>query len=470
MSGSVNFEPREYQQHAIEWILEHPAAALYLPMGLGKTASTLAAFDRLADMAEVARGLVVAPKRVAEHTWPAECRKWKQFEKLRTYTITAADLPLAGLSPASRKRLLGEAELYFIHYDLVPRLVKEFHGAWPWDFIVLDESSMVKSQDTKRFKALKKIMPKVDRIVELTGTPSPNGIEQLWSQVYLLDRGERLGRTLTAFREQFMRPGARRGNQIFEWVPRAGARDEVYARLADVAMSLRAEDWLELPEKIHNVVSVELPKAIEKKYRELEADYILNHIDEQGGGGVVEAATAAALGNKLLQLANGAVYAEDREVLHLHDEKIKALAEIAEGADTLLVAYNYRHDLERLRRAFPKARVLDGEDDVKTIDDWNAGKIQMLLTHPRSAGHGLNLQDGGSEAVWFSLTWDLELYQQWNARLHRSGQTADRVVIHHLAAKGTIDEDVMRALEGKAGEQDALLWALAQRIQKSPEA
>lgn len=478
----MKFSPREYQQQAIDWILERQRSALWLDMGLGKTASTLAAFDQLCDMAEVARGLVVAPKRVAEQTWPAECQKWDQFNHLKRYVITAEDLPTkvvngkrqCRLSKLAKEGLLGDRVLFFVHYDLLPRLVQAFHDTWPWDFVVCDESSMLKSHDTQRFKALKKVSGQIDRMVQLTGTPSPNGIEQLFSQMYLINP-ELLGRTITEFRTRFMVAGAHKGHVVYEWKPRRGAREEFYGILADVAMSMKSEDWLQLPERISNVIYVDLQEGPRMLYQTLEKDYIAT-----AGENVVEAVTGAALGNKLLQLANGAVYAtgdeagsaigssRDAAVVHVHDAKLDALEELAEENETLLVAYAYRHDLDRLRKRFPYAEVM--EDNLGVIDRWNKGQIKMLLTHPRSAGHGLNLQDGGSVAVWFGLTYDLEIYQQWNKRLHRSGQTADRVVIHHLVTRGTIDEDVMVALEGKAGKQDALLYAVGQRLQaqKSP--
>lgn len=436
----MKYVPREYQAKCTKLLIDNPRYALFISMGLGKSVITATAMIDLMDRVEVARWLIVAPKRVAEVSWPDEFQKWDHLKGVKVEVLTAAKL-----QPGKK---LPEADVYTVHYDLLPRLV----GQWKFDGLVLDESSCVKNPSTKRFKTLKKVLPKVSRVIQLSGTPAPNGIEDLWSQIYLLDKGQRLGRTMTHFRSIFMTPGQRNGPVVYKWLERDGARDDVMSRVSDLCMSLKSEDWVTLPDRIMNNIPVRLPTKAENAYRQLERDYLLPLKGE-----VIEAATAAALIGKLLQAANGALYDEEHNWHHLHDAKLDALEELSETCGNLLVAYTYQHDKERLLGRFPQARELSTAQDIR---DWNAGKIKMLICHPRSAGHGLNLQDGGSECVWFGPTYDLEIYQQFNKRLHRSGQSADRVVIHHLIAQGTIDPLVLDVLEGKASLQEAILNAV----------
>jgi SNF2 family DNA or RNA helicase len=451
----VKFKPHAYQRHAIEFILSRPAAALMLDMGMGKTVITLTAVaELLHDWFEVSRVLVIAPKRVAEDTWTREAAKWDHLRHLRVERVLGTE----------RQRLAAlarPADVYVINRENVPWLVKHFGRRWPFDMVVIDELSSFKSPTAHRFRALRWVRPFVKRIVGLTGTPAPNGLIDLWAQIYLLDQGERLGKTVTGYRTRYFEPARYvAGGRPVSWSPLPGAEEAIYERLSDICLSMRAEDWLELPERIDNIIPVRLPAPAIEAYRRMERNYLLEYPDA-----CVVASSAAALTGKLLQLANGAVYDEAHGVRELHEAKLDALEDVIEATNgkPLLVYYAYRHDLDRIRRRFPQARELRGPED---IEDWNVGRVPLLLAHPASAGHGLNLQAGGSTIVWFGLTWSLELYQQANARLHRQGQT-ERVIVHHLVAEGTMDEAVMRALQEKRTGQDALLEAVKARFEEA---
>lgn len=445
----MKYKPHNYQQFATDFILNQSICCLMLDMGLGKTVITLTALWQLAlDSFDVSRVLVIAPKRVAEDTWPKELAKWEHLTGL-TFSLVLG-------SAAERKAALQrKAFLYIINRENVAWLVKNHY--WDFDMVVIDELSSFKSNKAERFKAMKKVRPTVTRIVSLTGTPAPNTLLDLWPQMYLMDMGQRLGRFIGGFRDRFFLPDKRNREIIYSYKPREGAEDAIYALISDICISMKAADYLDMPERIDNRIEVSMSPKERKLYDDFQKDMVLSIGDEQ-----LDAANAAALSNKLLQMANGAVYGEDKKVIPIHDRKLDALEDLVEGANgkPLLVAYWYKHDLQRIKARFKNARCID---TAKDIDDWNAGQIPLALIHPASAGHGLNLQDGGCIIVWFGLTWSLELYQQLNARLWRQGQK-HTVVIHHIVTKGTHDEDVMRALENKDTRQSALIEAVRARI------
>ena len=391
---------------------------------------------------------MIAPKRVAEDTWPKELAKWEHLTGLTSSLVLG--------SAAERKAALQrKAFLYIINRENVAWLVKNHY--WDFDMVVIDELSSFKSNKAERFKAMKKVRPMVTRIVGLTGTPAPNTLLDLWSQMYLMDMGQRLGRFIGGFRDRFFLPDKRNREIVYSYKPREGAEDAIYALISDICISMKAADYLDMPERIDNRIEVSMSPKERKLYDDFQKDMVLSIGDEE-----LDAANAAALSNKLLQMANGAVYGEDKKVIPIHDRKLDALEDLVEAANgkPLLVAYWYKHDLQRIKARFKNARCID---TAKDIDDWNAGQIPLALIHPASAGHGLNLQDGGCTIVWFGLTWSLELYQQLNARLWRQGQK-HTVVIHHIVTKGTHDEDVMRALENKDTRQSALIEAVRARI------
>lgn len=445
----MKYKPHNYQQFATDFILNQSICCLMLDMGLGKTVITLTALWQLAlDSFDVSRVLVIAPKRVAEDTWPKELAKWEHLTGL------TASLVLG--SAAERETALQKkAFLYIINRENVAWLVKNHY--WDFDMVVIDELSSFKSNKAERFKAMKKVRPMITRIVGLTGTPAPNTLLDLWPQMYLMDMGQRLGRFIGGFRDRFFLPDKRNREIIYSYKPREGAEDAIYALISDICISMKAADYLDMPERIDNRIEVSISPKERKLYDDFQKDMVLSIGDEE-----LDATNAAALSNKLLQMANGAVYGEDKKVIPIHDRKLDALEDLVEAANgkPLLVAYWYKHDLQRIKARFKNARCID---TAKDIDDWNAGKIPLALIHPASAGHGLNLQDGGCTIVWFGLTWSLELYQQLNARLWRQGQK-HTVVIHHIVTKGTHDEDVMRALENKDTRQSALIEAVRARI------
>lgn len=450
----MKYEPHNYQQFATDFILEHPISCLMLDMGLGKTVITLTALWQLAlDSFDVSRILVIAPKRVAEDTWPKELSKWEHLSGL--------DATLVMGTQAEREAALRQQSfLYIINRDNVSWLVA--NHPWNFDMVVIDELSSFKSNQAQRFKAMKKVRPLVSRIVGLTGTPAPNSLLDLWPEMYLMDMGHRLGRFIGGFRERFFTPDKRNREIIYSYKPREGAEEAIYGLISDICISMKAVDYLDMPELIMNRVEVSMDIRERKIYEDFQRDMVVHLQGEE-----LDAVNAAALSGKLLQMANGAVYGENRKVLHIHDRKLDALEDLMEAANgkPLLVAYWYEHDLQRIKARFKNARCIDTTQD---IDDWNAGKIPLALIHPASAGHGLNLQDGGCTIVWFGLTWSLELYQQLNARLWRQGQK-HTVVIHHIVTKDTHDEDVLRALDNKDTRQSALIDAVRARLEGTHE-
>lgn len=445
----MKYKPHNYQKFATDFILDHPVCCLMLDMGLGKTIITLTAlWDLVLDSFLSYRILVIAPKRVAEDTWPKELAKWEHLTGL------TASLVLG--SRAEREAALQRtANIYIINRENVAWLVE--NHSWDFDTVIIDELSSFKSNKADRFKALKRVRPQIERIIGLTGTPAPNSLMDLWPEMYLLDMGKRLGRFITGYRERFFKPDKRNREIIYSYKPRDGAEDAIYSLISDICISMKAVDYLDMPERIDNTIEVKMNDKEQRLYDVFCRDMVVNIKGEE-----LDAVNAAALSGKLLQMADGAVYGENRKVLHIHDRKLDALEDLVEAANgkPLLVAYWYKHDLSRLQERFKQGRRIDTSKD---IDDWNAGKIQVAFIHPASAGHGLNLQAGGSTIVWFGLTWSLELYQQLNARLWRQGQQ-HTVVIHHIITKGTHDEDVMRALELKDTRQSALIAAVKARI------
>lgn len=446
----MKFEPHPYQTYSIQRILDQPAVGLFLEMGLGKTVVTLTAVSELMhNRLEVQKCLVIAPLRVAQDTWPREIEKWDHLRYLKIAKIL-------GDRKTREEALKKDADIWIINRENVEWLVEQIGDNWPFDMVVIDELSSFKSNKAHRFRALRRVRPRIKRIVGLTGTPAPNGLLDLWPQIYLLDRGERLGKTLTSYRETYFVPGKRNRTTIFTWDPKPGASEKIYQKISDICVSMSAEDWLQLPDRLDIKVPVVLDQEAKKAYDKLERDLILELDD-----GEIVAMTAAVLANKLLQAAGGAAYDVDGHPCVMHDCKIDALEDLIEAANgqPVLVYYAYQHELTRIQKRLG-GRLLKTEKDIA---DWNAGKIPLLLAHPASAGHGLNLQDGGCHIIWFGLTWSLELYQQANARIHRQGQK-HTVIIHHLIAQGTIDEQVMQVLESKASSQDGLMTAVKARI------
>ena len=449
----MRFTPYDYQKRAIDKVENEAAAGLFLDMGLGKTVITLTAIRDLIDDFAVWKVLVIAPKRVAEDTWTREFRKWDHLRELRVAKVIG--------TPKQREAALQEdADVYVIGRDCVQWLVEYYQqrrNGWPFDMLVIDELSSFKNPQAKRFKAIRKALPFTKRIVGLTGTPSPNGLMDLWAQVYLLDRGERLGRTIGSYREKYFRPGKRNGYVVFQWEPVKGAREEIEQKLKDLCISMSAEDYLQLPERIERTVSVTLTPQERKIYERMEKESLIELKDQNDA---VVGLNAAAVMNKLLQISNGRVYTEEGAVLRIHDKKLEALEELVDvSTSPVLVFYSFRHDLDAIRERIPEARILETAEDIEA---WNAGSIPVLLVQPASAGYGLNLQAGGHTIIWYGLTWSLELYQQANARLHRQGQD-HAVIIHHLVTEGTVDEQVMQALRRKDTSQAALLAALSER-------
>lgn len=450
----MKYEPHNYQQFATDFILEHPISCLMLDMGLGKTVITLTALWQLTlDSFDVSRILVIAPKRVAEDTWPKELSKWEHLSGLEATLVM-------GTQAEREAALRQQTFLYIINRENVSWLVA--NHPWDFDMVVIDELSSFKSNQAQRFKAMKKVRPLVSRIVGLTGTPAPNSLLDLWPEMYLMDMGQRLGRFIGGFRDRFFTPDKRNREIIYSYKPREGAEEAIYGLISDICISMKAVDYLDMPELIMNRVEVSMDSRERKIYDDFQRDMVVSLQGEE-----LDAVNAAALSGKLTQMANGAVYGENRKVLHIHDRKLDALEDLMEAANgkPLLVAYWYEHDLQRIKARFKNARCIDTTQD---IDDWNAGKIPLALIHPASAGHGLNLQEGGCTIVWFGLTWSLELYQQLNARLWRQGQK-HTVVIHHIVTKGTHDEDVLRALDNKDTRQSALIDAVRARLEGTHE-
>lgn len=442
----MKYKPHEYQIYATEYILTHPIAAVLLDMGLGKSVITLSAiFDLTLDSFLVRKVLVIAPLRVARDTWPAEIEKWDHLKGLN-YTVAVGTV-------AQRKRaLMKRAQVYIINRENIEWLISRSGISFDFDMVVIDELSSFKSHQAKRFKSLLKVRPQVKRIVGLTGTPSSNGLMDLWAEYRLLDMGQRLGRFIGRYREDYFVPDKRNQQVIFSYKPKPGAEEAIYRLISDITISMKGSDYLKLPELVINEVPMKLSEKEMKTLDTMKRDLITTVKGEE-----ITAANAAALSGKLLQMANGAVYDDQGVVIHIHDRKLDALEDLIEAANgkPVLIAYWFKHDLSRIQKRF-EVEVLSTRDSIKR---WNDGEIPIAVIHPASAGHGLNLQAGGSTLVWFGLTWSLELYQQTNARLWRQGQK-ETVVIHHLISKGTIDERVMKALNDKNNTQSALIDAV----------
>ena len=446
----MQYNHHEYQTYATNFILEHPVAAVLLEMGLGKSVITLTAiYELMLNRFEVQKVLVIAPLRVARDTWPAEIEKWEHLEGL-TYSVAI------GMEAERLAALRCPAHLYLINRENVDWLITKSGIPFDFDMVVIDELSSFKSHAAKRFKSLLKVRPMVKRMVGLTGTPSSNGLMDLWAEFRILDMGQRLGRYITHYRNNFFVPDKRNQQMVFSYKPRPGAEDAIYRLISDITISMKSADFLKMPECIINEVPVALSEKEWSVYQALKEDMVVDLKDEE-----IDAVNAAALSGKLLQMANGAVYNEEKEVIHIHDRKLDALEDLIEGANgkPVLVAYWYNHDLQRIKERFSVREIKTSQD----IKDWNNGNIPVAVIHPASAGHGLNIQFGGSTIIWFGLTWSLELYQQTNARLWRQGQKST-VVIHHIIAKDTIDEDVMKALRKKEKIQSALIDSVKARI------
>ena len=451
----MQYKAHDYQKYATNFILSHPISAVFLEMGLGKSVITLTAlFDLCLDQFLIRKVLVIAPLRVARDTWPSEIKKWDHLEGL-TYSV------VVGTEADRKAALMRTADVYIINRENVDWLINKSKIPFDFEMVVIDELSSFKSYQAKRFKSLLKARSFVKRIVGLTGTPSSNGLMDLWAEFRVLDLGQRLGRYITHYRNAFFVPDKRNAEVIFSYKPLPGAEEDIYRKISDITISMKSCDYLKLPECVINEVPVymsEKERAVYDKFRENMVAKIK--------GKEIDAVNAAVLSGKLLQMANGAVYDDEKCSLNIHDRKLDALEDLIEAANgkPVLIAYWYKHDADRIKSRFDVREIKTSKD----IKDWNAGKIPAAIIHPAAAGHGLNLQEGGSTLIWIGLTWSLELYQQTNARLHRQGQT-DTVVIHHIIAKGTIDEQVMKALRKKEKTQDALIDAVRANLNEVKE-
>lgn len=450
------YKPHDYQQFAIDYILSHPVAALILDMGLGKTSITLTAIEKLLyDSFEVNKVLVVAPLRVARNTWSDEIKKWEHLKGLRYSTVV-------GTAAERMKALKTDADIYIINRENLQWLVEKSGVEFIWDMVVLDELSSFKNWQSKRFRSFMKVRPKVKRVVGLTGTPSPNGMMDLFAEFKCLDMGERLGRFISQYRVDYFVPDRMNGSIVYSYKLRSGAEEQIYEKISDITISMKALDHLQMPELISNEYTVYMNDEEAKLYADMEKNLFVPLKK-----GEITAANAAALSGKLLQMANGAVYSDDGEEIVIHDQKLDALEDMIEAANgrPVMVAYWFKHDLARIMRRLTEKKIpferLDSEDSIRK---WNRGELPVALIHPASAGHGLNLQSGGNTLIWFGLTWSLELYQQTVARLWRQGQTAGTVVVQHIITAGTIDEDVMKALANKDTTQNRLIAAVKARV------
>lgn len=449
----MKYIPHDYQAFCIDYLLTHPAAGLFLKPGMGKTSTSLTAAERLLyDSFAVSKVLVIAPLRVAEDTWSRESEKWDHLRHLRISKVL-------GSAKEREAALAADANVYCINRENVPWLVKFYGLRWPFEAVIVDESSSFRNPSAQRFKALRKVRPLIKYIWELTGTPRPRSLMDLWAQIYLLDRGERLGKTLTEFKNRYFTPGRRNGYVIYEWIPRPGAEEEIYRLISDICVSMEAKDHLDLPELVTTSRVVPLSQEAREQYEQMEREAVLELPED-----VIDAGSAAAVNGKLLQIAGGAVYDEDHNVHELHSAKLDVLEDIMEEAngEPVLVAYWYKHERDRIMARFPQAVQLKDSD---TIAAWNRGEIPMLLVHPAGAGHGLNLQDGGHIVVWFGPTYDGELNEQLIDRLYRQGQKETTSVIY-LVAEGTVDLDAMASLEAKANGQEAMMKAIKARLKK----
>ena len=446
------YHPHDYQKYSIEFVKTHPIAALLLSMGLGKTSTTLTALDDLLfDSFEIHKVLVIAPLRVTK-VWLDEVKKWNHLNYLRCSLV-------AGTEQERKRALWANADIYIINRENVQWLIDE--SGIQFDF----DTSSFKNFKTKRFKSLMKVRPMVKRVIGLTGTPTSNGLMDLWSEFKLLDQGKRLGRFITNYRDQYFRPDKRNGQVVFSYKPLPFAEDAIYDKISDITISMKANDYLNMPELISNHIEVEMSEKEMKVYQELKQELVITLGDED-----VTASNAASLSNKLTQMANGAIYLDNHESAIIHDRKLDALEDLIEAQcdKPVLVAYWFKHDLDRIKNRLEELKV--NFKEIKTeasIEDWNKGNIEVGLIHPASAGHGLNLQEGGSTLIWFGLTWSLELYEQTNARLYRQGQKDRCVVIEHIVTKGTIDEQIIKALEEKDKSQSRLIDAVKANLRKS---
>ena len=448
----MKYKAHEYQEYATKFIEENEESAVFLECGLGKSVITLTAIKNLMALGEVSRVLVVAPLRVGKTTWPEEIGKWDHLGGL-TYAVAIG-------SVAERLNALkAKADITIINRENVEWLIDKSGMPFDYDMLVIDELSSFKSFKAKRFKALLKVRPQITRVVGLTGTPSSNGLMDLWAEFRLLDLGERLGRYITRYRLAYFTPDKRNAQVVFSYKPLPGAEERIYDKIDDITISMRASDYLKLPSLVMNTMVVEMGDKEKEIYDNLCDDMVVSLGDNE-----IDAVNAASLSNKLLQMANGAVYGEEQSVHRIHDEKLNALEDLIESANgkPVLVAYWFKHDLARIKAKFPFVREIKTDADIRA---WNRGEIEVGVIHPASAGHGLNLQTGGSTLIWFGLTWSLELYQQTNARLYRQGQK-NTVVIHHIVTKGTIDERVLKALEKKEKTQNSLIDAVKAELRR----
>lgn len=443
----MKFNPHNYQTYATNFILSHPVSAVFLDMGLGKSVITLTAiFELCLNSFEVHKVLVIAPLRVARDTWPSEIEKWDHLNGLK-YSVAV------GTEAERKAALMQKAGVYIINRENVSWLIEESGLPFDYDMIVIDELSSFKSHRAKRFRSLLKTRPQVKRIVGLTGTPSSNGLMDLWAEFRILDLGKRLGKYISHYRQNYFIPDKRNGMVVFSYKPLPGAEDAIYEKISDITISMKAEDYLKMPECVFNEVKVALSDKEKKIYNTLKKDLVVSLKGEE-----IDAANAAVLSNKLTQLANGAIYSNDEKTITVHDRKLDALEDLIEASNgkPVLVAYWFKHDLERIKKRFDVREIKTSRD----ITDWNNGKIPVAVIHPASAGHGLNLQAGGSTLIWFGITWSLELYQQTNARLWRQGQKSKTVVIYHIITENTIDERIMTGLSSKNKTQSALINAV----------
>lgn len=452
------YHPHDYQKYSIEFVKTHPIAALLLSMGLGKTSTTLTALDDLLfDSFEIHKVLVIAPLRVTK-VWLDEVKKWNHLNYLRCSLV-------AGTEQERKRALWANADIYIINRENVQWLIDESGIQFDFDTLVVDELSSFKNFKTKRFKSLMKVRPMVKRVIGLTGTPTSNGLMDLWSEFKLLDQGKRLGRFITNYRDQYFRPDKRNGQVVFSYKPLPFAEDAIYDKISDITISMKANDYLNMPELISNHIEVEMSEKEMNVYQELKQELVITLGDED-----VTASNAASLSNKLTQMANGAIYLDNHESAIIHDRKLDALEDLIEAQcdKPVLVAYWFKHDLDRIKNRLEELKVNFKEIKPEaSIEDWNKGNIEVGLIHPASAGHGLNLQEGGSTLIWFGLTWSLELYEQTNARLYRQGQKDRCVVIEHIVTKGTIDEQIIKALEEKDKSQSRLIDAVKANLRKS---
>ena len=448
----MEFKPHDYQKYATEFIESHPIAAVILQMGLGKTVCTLTAIEHLIyDTFEVSKVLIVAPLRVAKVTWSDEIDKWDHLSHL-TYSVAV------GSEKERLSALKKKADLYMINRENLQWLIEKSGLPFDYDMVVLDELSSFKSWQSKRFRAFMKVRPKVQRVVGLTGTPSSNGLMDLFAEFKCLDMGERLGRFITQYRNSFFIPDRMNGQVVYSYKLRPFAEEEIYRRIGDITISMKALDHLKMPELIENRYPVYMDDGEKQQYESMKKNLILPYLENEA----ITAANAAALSGKLCQMANGAVYSDEGSVAHIHDRKLDALEDIIEAAQgPILLCYWFKHDLERITRKLDELKVeyarISSDGSIRM---WNEGKFQVGLIHPASAGHGLNLQAGGNHIVWFGLTWSLELLEQSNARLWRQGQRAETVVVQYLVTAGTIDERILDAISKKEQDQNALIDAV----------